>query len=136
MAQSGQYNYPRCIIRKETGAAQLSMFEFVNAALKVIFLLNKKYMPYYKWSFRALKELGTLSSLHSNLEYLISCANAENDFKIKTEIIEKISSSVIGELQKQELTKASSSNLEAHAYSLNDIIKDSEIRNLNIMYAV
>ena len=136
MAQSGQYNYPRCTIRKETGAAQLTMYEFVNAALKVIFLLNKKYMPYYKWSFRALKELGTLSSLHSNLEYLISSANTGNNFKTKTEIIEKISSSVIDELEKQELTKASISSLEAHAYSLNDIIKDSEIRNLNIMYAV
>ena len=46
MAQSGQYNYKRCIDRKETGAAQLAMGEFVNATLKVIFLLNKKYIQF------------------------------------------------------------------------------------------
>ena len=45
MAQSGQYNYARCIKRGETAAAQLAVTEFVNTTLKVIFLLNKKYMP-------------------------------------------------------------------------------------------
>lgn len=38
-------------------AAQLACVEFVNAAMKVNFLLQDRYMPYYKWSFRALREL-------------------------------------------------------------------------------
>lgn len=136
MAQSGEYNYPRCIKRSETGAAQLAITEFVNSALKVIFLLNKKYIPYYKWVFRALKELNTLSFLHSDLEYIISSGNSDSETKTKTEIIEKISSGIIKELQMQELTGISSGNLEAHAYSVNEKIKNSEIRNLHIMYAV
>ena len=45
MAQSGQYNYPRILNRGETASAQLSLFEFSNAAMKVYFLLNGKYMP-------------------------------------------------------------------------------------------
>lgn len=136
MAQSGQYNYPRCIKRGETGAAQLAISEFVNAALKVIFLLNKKYIPYYKWVFRALKDLELLSFLHNDLEYIISSGNSEKETALKTEIIEKISSAIIAELEKHQLTKVSSVNIEDHAYSVNDRIKDAEIRNLHIMYAV
>lgn len=136
MAQAGQYNYKRCVLREETAAAQLAVIEFVNATLKVIFLLNKKYIPYYKWSFHALKELPKMSQFYYELEYLISSSNTEKEAKLKEEIIEKISTSVIEELKFQKLTNSTSYNFESHAYSVNDKIDDSEIRNLNIMYAV
>ncbi len=136
MAQSGQYNYKRCIDRQETGAAQLAMGEFVNATLKVIFLLNKKYMPYYKWSFRALKDLKILSELGDQLEYLISSVNTDKESEIKIEVIENIASSIIAELKNQDLTCALSNDLVKHAYSINNKIKDTEIRTLNVMYAV
>ena len=93
-------------------------------------------MPYYKWSFRALKDLEILSELSDQLEYLISSTNTKKESELKIEIIENIASSVIKELEKQGLTRASSNNLVNHAYSVNDRIKDSEIRNLNVMYAV
>ena len=50
MGQAGQYNYSRCLERNEAAAAQLSVVEFVKSAINVIFLLNKKYQPYYKES--------------------------------------------------------------------------------------
>ena len=136
MAQAGQYNYQRCVKREDTAAAQLAVIEFVNSALKVIFLLNKKYIPYYKWSFRALKELSELSELYYELEYLISSSNTEKEAKLKLEIIEKISKLIISELKKQNITEVSANELELHAYSVNDKIENTEIRNLNIMYAV
>jgi hypothetical protein len=136
MAQSGQYNYKRCIDRQEPGAAQLAIGEFVNSTLKVIFLLNKKYMPYYKWSFRALKDLELLSELSDQLEYLISSVNTEKESEIKIEVIENIASSIIEELKYQDLTCVASNDLVKHAYSINDKIKDTEIRTLNVMYAV
>lgn len=136
MAQSGQYNYSRCIRRGETAAAQLAVVEFVNTALKVIFLLNKKYMPYYKWSFRALRELEKLSGLYAGLEYLISSGNSAEEAENKQETIEKICKEIISELAAQGLTRIDSPELEKHAYSVNDRIKDAEIRNLNILYAV
>ena len=67
MGQAGQYNYPRCIARGDTAAAQLAVFEFVKAALNVAFLLNRRYAPYYKWTFRALAELSVLSELYGEL---------------------------------------------------------------------
>ena len=75
MAQSGQYNYMRCISHGEEGAAQLAVAEYVKAAMSVAFMLNKKYQPYYKWSFRAMRELEKLSIDAELLEYLITTPN-------------------------------------------------------------
>ena len=136
MAQSGQYNYNRCIKHGETAAAQLAVFEFVKAALCTIFLLNNRYMPYYKWCFRALSALPVLSELHDTLEFLMTTENTESLAETKYYIIEDIASSVITELQNQKLTDAICGDLEKHAYSVNDKTDDPNIRNLNIFYTV
>lgn len=136
MGQSGQYNYSRCVSRTETAAAQLAMHEFVSATLKVIFLLNRRYIPYYKWSFRALRELPILSSLHDTLEYLISSSNTPDEVKIKQEAVEQICAAVINELKAQELTDIDLCDIEKHAYAVNNKISDGEVRNLHILYAV
>ena len=57
MAQSGQYNFMRCVRRGEYVAAQCAETEFINTAVSLVFLLNKQYKPFYKWMHRALREL-------------------------------------------------------------------------------
>lgn len=136
MGQSGQYNYKRCILRGETAAAQLALAEFVKSALNVAFLLNKKYIPYYKWSFYALRKLKTLSSIYQPLEYLISNGNNEEEISRKEYIIEQICSDIIAELKKQKITQFNGTQMEGHAYSVNDRISDAEIRNLHILYGI
>ena len=136
MAQSGQYNYLRCIRRGETGAAQLAVTVFVRAALHTLFLLNRSYLPYYKWQFRALRELPSFSELAEPLEYLISSGNAPEEAEEKYTLIEDLAGVIIAELMDQELTDATCGDLEKHAYSVNDHIADGEIRNLNILSGV
>ena len=136
MAQSGQYNYSRCIKHNETAAAQLAVFEFVKAALSAAFLLNDRYMPYYKWSFRALRSLPRLSELYDTFEFLLTTENTKDLAETKYYIIEDVASAVITELQNQSLTDAVCGDLEKHAYSVNDKINDPNIRNLNIFYTV
>lgn len=136
MAQSGQYNYMRCISRGETGAAQLAVIEFAKSAMQVIFLLNGKYMPYYKWSFRALGELPLFGSLAYSLEYLISSENTDENSKLKYDMIEDIASLIIEQLKTRSLTDGICNDLEKHAYSVNDRISDNDIRNRNILFAV
>ena len=136
MGQAGQYNYMRCVKRKEFAAAQLAIFEFVKSAMHVVFLINRVYMPYYKWQFRALRELCILSELYEDFEYLISSDNSEQSFKIKTEKIEYISSKIIEELKKESLTDYDGAELEGQAYSVNEKIIDSNIRNLHILAAI
>ncbi len=136
MGQSGQYNYPRCIGRGDTAAAQLAVTEFVKSALNVIFLINKKYCPYYKWVFRALRELSVLSRLYDDLEYLISNPNDEENAERKMFIIEHICRDIFGEMRMQRLTNFNGNEAEGHAYSVNNNIKDNHIRNLHILYGV
>ena len=136
MGQAGQYNYFRCISRKETAAAQLAIFEFVQSALHVIFLLNKSYMPYYKWSFRKLRDLPELSELAKDLEHLLSSGNTEAEVTEKTKIIQNICTAISQELQFQGLVKAKCAEMEMLAYTVNENIKDLNIRNLNILEGV
>lgn len=136
MAQAGQYNYNRCLSHKETGASQLAVFEFVKATINVIFLLNKRYVPYYKWCFKALRSLEKLSSLCDTLEFLISSENDDSLSETKSAVIEDVAKMVIDELQEQKLTDAICLDLEKHAYSVNDRISDEKIRNLHILSAI
>ena len=136
MAQAGQYNYMRCLGHGETGAAQLAVAEFTKAAMQATFLLNGVYMPYYKWSFRAMRGLPRLSMLAETLEVLLCTDNEPETAESKYAMIEDVASDVIDELQKQHLTKAICGDLEKHAYSVNDSIEDGDIRNLHILAAV
>ena len=136
MAQSGQYNYPRSVARGDTAAAQLAAIEFARAALHAIFLLGRRYLPYYKWQFRALRDLPALSHLGDELEFIISSGNGEADRQRKLVAIENISREIIGELRSQGLTCYTGDELEGHAYSVNGKIADGEIRNLHILCGV
>ncbi len=135
MGQAGQYNYPRCIARGEGAAAQLAAVEFTKAAMNVVFLINRRYVPYYKWTFRALSALDILSEIYSPLEYLISSGNGEESRK-KQSLIEDICLRVISELRREGITAATCEDIESHAYSVNDKISDGAVRNLHILYAV
>ena len=137
MGQSGQYNYNRCIARGETAAAQLAIFEFVKSTINVLFLLNNKYMPYYKWSFRALKELGAeYKTTAETLEYLISSDNNTETAQQKSKIIEEICCNITAQLYNQKLSDSPSCETEHQAYIVNNTIKDNNIRNMHILSGV
>ena len=136
MAQSGQYNFLRCIRHGEPAAAQLAVGEFVRSTMAAVFLLNRRYQPYYKWSFRAMRALPKLSLLAELLEYLLTTGNDEPLCQEKYDVIEGIAADVIDELAAQELTRAVCGDLEKHAYSVNDSIQDSALRNLHILAGI
>ncbi len=130
--QAGQYNFSRCISHGERAAAQLAVFEFVNAALRVIFLLNKKYRPFYKWSFRALSGLPQFSELYDSLEFLITGENDDKTARLKSEIIEDICRIFLRELMLWGFAEKEHKNAEDAAYDVNSQISDSDIRNMSI----
>ncbi len=136
MAQAGQYNYGRLIDRGETGASQLAIFEFVKNAISTVYLLNNKYQPFYKWAYRGMRDLSVLGDLETALSTLTEMGNGKTQAKEKREIIEDISSLIIEQLKVQNITSATCNNLETHAYSVNDKIKDGNFRNLHIMSGV
>lgn len=130
------YSPGRCLQHGEAGAAQLAAGEFVKNTLSAVFLLNRAYMPYYKWSFRALRALPGGEDLDRSLEWLLTTDNGESVAEDKYFCMEGIASQVIDLLQEQGLTEATCGDLEKHAYSVNDGIRDGEVRNKHILYCV
>ena len=112
------------------------MFEFVKSAAAIKFLLEKRYMPFYKWSFKALRTLPDGEELEKSLNFLTTTPNDEIFYKKKSEIIENISAKLIEEIKKQNLSDFLSENLEDHAYKVNGKISDGNIRNMNIFAGV
>jgi len=166
MAQAGQYNYPRLISRGEKAAAQMAVFEFVKSAMNAVFLLNRRYMPYYKWGFRAMRDLAELAELSLPFETLITSGNDKDPAEEKCALIEKIAEDTAALLQKQQIIKASGTpkrelrkvisiqdwqvelperpdetqqsgtDLERLAFFVNDSITDASVRNLHILEGV
>ena len=155
MAQSGQYNFKRSILHNEIGAAKLALYEFVKNTIHATFLLNEVYMPYYKWQFRALRNLSWpndfIASDNNAIEDIDSFARMTLEEKliyflsideknIKDEgiigKIELIASMFINKLKSNELSKSPSDYLEPHAYEVNNKIKNNDLRNLHILAAV
>ncbi len=133
MAQAGQYNYARLLKRGDTGAAQLAIFEFVKHAISAVYLLNNKYEPFYKWAYRGMKEFRLLGDAGEALELLTTLDNSEKYAAAKSEVIEDIAAMFINAFEEQGLTKAGCGDLEKHAYSILDGIKDNNLRNMHIM---
>lgn len=136
MAQAGQYNYPRCLDHGEPDGAQLAVIEFVSSAMSAIFLLNRRYQPFYKWRFRAFRELPVLGDRAAVFSFLLCSGNDKSICAEKRKLIESISAEVIDLLIERRLTRAVGSDLELHAYSVNDQIRDANLRNMHILSGV
>lgn len=135
MSQSGLYNYERCLKREDSAACQLCLFEFVKSAVNVCFILNEKYMPYYKWQFAALKGLQYLSELSDSLEFLVSSDNTQDNAQKKREIIDRVCTQIILCIKQKKIADGEQ-NLQKIAIKINESISDLGIRNANILAAV
>ncbi len=131
MAQSGQYNYARCLAHGESGAARLALTEFVKSGIKTVFLLNKEHMPYYKWAFRAMSRLKRLGEWSAPLASLLDTPNSCAKQNIET--IEAFCAAVAAEMKTQNISSAESDYLESHAYNITEHIRDNKLRNMPIM---
>ena len=133
MAQAGQYNYPRCIKRGERSAAYLACAEFIKAALSAVYLLNRRYMPFYKWSFRGTDDLPLLKNAASALRKLSLTDDAGAYDTAKQDLIENICIDVISEMNRQHLTYVTETFMEAQALDLMKGVSDTRISSMHIL---
>lgn len=132
-AQSGQYNYARCLAHGEEGAAMLALCEFVTNAIELAFLLNRKHCPYYKWALRSMDGLDKFAELKQPLEYLLTADNDKAGQSVKKAIAEDISLALANEINAQFDLGVEGGFLEPYAYAIQKRIKNSDIRNLHIV---
>lgn len=129
MAQAGQYNLPRCVQRHDTVAAALATTRFAESALSLIFLLNRRYMPFYKWAWRGVGQLPVLGSLCAEaLQRLVACP-----LEARLELVENLCDAVARHLRTEGLSTHPDSWLWAHGPEIQARITEPELRSLSVM---
>lgn len=127
--QSGQYNFPRCIKRNEFFAAQYAETKFCADMISMVFLLNRKYSPFYKWMHRALTELPLLGAWTFDM---VSRLVATCDYNMKEDIMEAMSRMLIKTMLDLGLSGSSSTFLVDHGPEVQARIKDPALRSRNV----
>lgn len=122
MAQYGQYNYARCMEREDHVAALQAYTGFIQESIRLIFLVYRRYMPYYKWSYRGAKELAEglgeepLSTIVKGIGEL-----AETDYRNRRQTedrIEEICTLTVKLLRDKGLSKETDPYMERQAQSI------------------
>jgi len=144
IAQTGQYNYSRCMRRKEYVAAELTFNEFLNHAISMVYMLNKQYRPYYKWSYHCMDRLDVLREIKPMLTTLVLAGDQREHWKtedimkwqyqvnmadMRVRYIEEICQHLAQEIVRQGLSHQKADFLEAY---VEDIVK--KITNPRIKY--
>ena len=120
--------------RNDIVAAELCRSKGLEAAMELYFLLNRKFAPYYKWTYKALSELDNdgefamlIKKLASNISddaaWRFNAYNPRN-INMKDNVIataEEIAKVLVNLLRKNNLIKGSDSYLEIY---INDILKE------------
>lgn len=91
-SQNGQYNLPRMRRRGQLVAAEMAKAECMKHAMKLYYLLNRKYAPHDKWLFKGMPE---------NPE--MSIDDTDNKMQDVASLIEKISILPVDKAHETEL---------------------------------
>jgi len=123
ISQHGQYNYTRCLKRNDLVAANQCLYLFVDEVIHLVFLLNRRYKIFYKWSNRALLDLKILGKeIHKLLEDMVFAQN-------KIPYVRKICKVLAEELRNQKLTNCGSEFLGDLGVDIQKNIDDEFFKN-------
>ena len=128
-AQTGQYNLTRCRLRGEDAAAGVIKGRFAEAAAQLAFLLKKRFRPFYKWTFRAQRELPDIGCALDGLFTELFCWN---DAHAENSAAEKICALLIAEMRRQGITQSDSGFLMDHIAEIVSRIDDRELAGKEI----
>ena len=123
ISQHGQYNYIRCLRRNDLVAANQCLYLFVDEAIHLVFLLNRRYKIFYKWANKALLDLKILGNeIHKLLEDMVFAQN-------KIPYVKKICKVLANELRNQKLTDCESEFLGDLGVDIQKNIDDEFFKN-------
>ena len=136
IAQSGQYNFMRCVRREEYVAAQYVETKFCADTISLTFMLNKEYKPFYKWMHRAMRRLPVLGeAVHDLLLEIVNTHEAdlmEGMYEKKSRLMEETCALIVDQLRKEGLSDSPSDFLLDHGPLVQNKIQDPEIKSLDV----
>ena len=131
IAHAGQVNYERMAKREDPVAARLALDQFIEAAIRVLYLLNKQYCPYYKWMWRGLERLPARYGIPTMLRAL--AAGRVLDREELLPLVEAVCGQIVAMLLERGYTDGSDAFLERQAYCVAERIAAPQLRNLPIL---
>lgn len=113
VAQTGQYNLPRSLARKDAVAANLMLAEFIRQSCLLAHALCRRYAPHDKWLHKSLARLPGQQALHAQLAQLAQTAPQD-----AAPLIAEVSATLLAALVEAGFTEPGSDFLEHHVDAL------------------
>jgi len=124
VGQSGQYNFPRALQRGERFAVNAARAQFCSDIIALVFLLNRRFMPFFKWIHRAVADLPILgAAVHAQVNRILTSPEP----RVQAGIMQDLSGQAIQALQEQGLSNISSDFLLDHAAVVHEKIQDPRL---------
>ena len=93
----GQYNYIRMLKRGEKVASELALAGYMEHTMKLVYLINRKYAPYYKWLHRGMRDLEKAAVIMDIFNAVYDMPKGDERIRMTTEIVAAI---IIEELER------------------------------------
>jgi len=123
-ARAGQYQLPRCQKRGDVVASTIALSDFLNAAMGICYLLEGRYMPFFKWRRRGLEDLSLPQGL---------APKHFDDVVHNTDMVEYICECIAIELQNRGITAGKFEFLQDCGLEVFDQIQDPALRQLHFL---
>ena len=132
-SQYAQSNYSRMMSRKDAVTAMMCVGKAVEIVLDLMYLLEHKYAPYYKWKKKGIENTRLAKTIFPLLEEIAKLPNQSNVWEgyryssasVHTEdanvsIFEKIAAELLAEMKRQNLVDGQDLFLEAYVKQILD----------------
>lgn len=140
-SQYAQSNYSRMMARNDQVTSMMCVGKAIESTLDLVYLLEKKYAPYYKWKKKGLEHSELAARILPVLETIARAPNQRNVWEgyrysaasVHTEdanvaLFESIAQMLLEELKKQNLVSGSDLFLEGY---IPQILEGKEIDIIN-----
>lgn len=124
IGQAGQYNMQRSFQREEPFAFHYAVSEFCRDVMWMVFLLNRRFVPFYKWLHRGVRDLPVLGRrVHQGVSEVLRRGTDINALDAAAEII----GDLLAELRRQGLSDSDSPFILDHAPEVHEKIEDEKL---------
>lgn len=130
-SQNGQYNYARMMARKDYVTAKICVAQAIKSAMAIVYLLNKRYAPYYKWMRKGMNNLRILSGVVPLLDEISIMENQmsawetgsynpyENNMRDSVVAsFEAVAVLILSELNRQKVVSGNDTFLDSHCRAI------------------
>ena len=136
LAQTGQYNFERVARREDWVTVRTVLAKFTQEAMGLAYHLSRVYRPYYKWTWRKLKELPVMGGRLAEMLRELACMGGldRGSRILQQKIIDRICNMFAEELRRQKLSASQDWFLAEHGTAVQRTIRNELLRSLPPQY--